>query len=372
MRLNVQNSSNDGEVATAIGRVVRSGDIQLLHSMIDAGFDVNSTNTYGTTPLMVAASYGRLEIVRALLSSGADPNRMRNDKFTALALAAFFGHEEVVRLLITHGAKPSANTRFNTSPQMWARARTFQGVAKYLNDQRNEPELTQIQSTKVVGANSCDFVDRSVPSAGRTIHEIKRINTNKEPTHPNRVTLVDVSSDTTPSSSVTLHPRTRWRSFVFVPPLLVLILGLVSFRLHRSKPANQPTNQPHVTNVDSTKSNIFETPVISSSKEELKTSTDATLNLNHYKLSNWRPINRPNVSRREPDHRQSDIPAESDVSTTLQPKITPQPSEVSKPSAEARTVSPVKPPTQKPPTAMTPLLITPTNRTTKSKVIQWP
>lgn len=39
-----------------------------------AGADVNLTNSYGPTALMIAASLGLADIARFLLQAGADPN----------------------------------------------------------------------------------------------------------------------------------------------------------------------------------------------------------------------------------------------------------------------------------------------------------
>src|SRR5262245_44066703 len=115
-------------------RVVEFGDVQQLHELLRTGLDVDATTTHGTTALMKASLRGHLQMVRTLLNYGANPNCVRNDQFTALALAAFFGYEDIVKLLVEHGADPNAKTRFRTSPQMWASARTFRGVASYLSD----------------------------------------------------------------------------------------------------------------------------------------------------------------------------------------------------------------------------------------------
>ena len=341
MRLNLQKSNNNREAVDGMLSVVRRGDLQRLCSMIDAGFDVNTTNSHGMTPLMVAASNGRLDMVRALLNSGADPNRMRNDKFTALALAAFFGHEEIVRQLVKHGAKDDGSTRFKTSPQMWARARTFEDVARYLNEHKNESRLSEIQTARPLDSSSVRLAASNTKTFAVT-------------------------------SSRPLYAAIRRRPIVLVPIVLVLIVGFVSSRFHRPKPIIHPTNQPQAANVDSTRSNVFETPVISSNKEQVKTSTDAALNLNHYKPSEPRQTYRPNVSRREATRDQDRNTPESSGNVTLQPKITPPPPEVTKSAADAQTLPPIKTATQKPPLPMTPLLITPRNPTNKSKVIQWP
>ena len=113
-------------------RIAEAGDTRAVESVLAAGVDIDASNSHGMTALMRAASQGRAEMVRLLLKHGADPNRARNDKFTALVLASFFGHEEIVKILVEHGASIDATTRFGTSAQGWASARTFPDVAEYL------------------------------------------------------------------------------------------------------------------------------------------------------------------------------------------------------------------------------------------------
>lgn len=121
------------EAATLdLWRVAENGDVNELAPVLPRVRDINAQNEHGVTALMRAAQYGRAKMVRALLQHGADANIKRNDKFTALALAAFFGHTEIVRVLMEHGADSEASTRSDTSPHMWATARTFNEVVDQL------------------------------------------------------------------------------------------------------------------------------------------------------------------------------------------------------------------------------------------------
>ena len=50
------------------------GDVSIIEMMLSLGFDVNSKDSLGTTPLMVAATKGKKQAVDFLLSKGANPS----------------------------------------------------------------------------------------------------------------------------------------------------------------------------------------------------------------------------------------------------------------------------------------------------------
>ncbi len=119
--------------ATAeLWRLAETGDVRQLEYLLASGAKINAINGDGVTPLMRAAYYGQVEMVRALIDHGANLNARRADGLTPLILAAFFGHEEVVRTLVERGADMTSCTRFGTSAQMWATARSFREIADYL------------------------------------------------------------------------------------------------------------------------------------------------------------------------------------------------------------------------------------------------
>lgn len=57
--------------------------LRTLQDLLDAGADVNSQDTSGTTPLIIASALGHEGVARWLLERGADPARTRADGATA-------------------------------------------------------------------------------------------------------------------------------------------------------------------------------------------------------------------------------------------------------------------------------------------------
>ena len=122
-------------------RIAERGAVDELEDVLPQA-DINARNEHGMTALMRAAYHGRVQMVRVLLEHGADPNVSRNDNFTALSLAAFFGHAEIVDILMQRGANTNVATRFDTSPYLWARARSFGDVARSLEKRNDEFKQT--------------------------------------------------------------------------------------------------------------------------------------------------------------------------------------------------------------------------------------
>ena len=91
----------------------------MVGTLLNHGAKVNSTDGFGSTPLIAAIGSGNVETVKLLLDKGANPNASldfdeegstgaRGE--SALAVAAAGGNADIVRLLLKKGAK--VNYRF--------------------------------------------------------------------------------------------------------------------------------------------------------------------------------------------------------------------------------------------------------------------
>ena len=82
----------------------RAGTIAVVRSLLDAGCDVNEADTFGVSPLQLAAFEGQFETVRLLVSRGADVNAGDERGSTALQGAAGSLNADAVRFLLSKGA----------------------------------------------------------------------------------------------------------------------------------------------------------------------------------------------------------------------------------------------------------------------------
>lgn len=80
------------------------GQLSWLNELVSGGVDLEVSDRYGQTALMVAAEAGQLESVRILLGAGAKVNAKDMDGSTPLMFACQSGHYEVAKLLLDAGA----------------------------------------------------------------------------------------------------------------------------------------------------------------------------------------------------------------------------------------------------------------------------
>ena len=230
------NTTNENIDAQALWHLAQTDRADLVESVLASGVDVNASNAYGTTALMLAAANGRLRMVRALLKHGADPNALRNDKFTPLLLATFFGHEAIVKVLVEYGADTAAATRFGTSAQMWASSRTYRDLVNYLHQPRGSKATTEVrtveeskpqdsristQQSVIAPANSGAEIELSAPVATQLQEEFERV------------------------PELTLYAQPQRRSFVayaFATSLLI-VAAIVGLSVRRSTPVQQVISQ---------------------------------------------------------------------------------------------------------------------------------
>jgi len=82
-----------------------TGNLQAVRQHIEARADLNAKDpSSGSSPLIIAATFGRTEVARALIAAGADVNQQNNDGSTALLTAVLFCHSEIVEALLAAGA----------------------------------------------------------------------------------------------------------------------------------------------------------------------------------------------------------------------------------------------------------------------------
>jgi ankyrin repeat protein len=108
--------------APLIALAARSGSLDVLQYLIQAGADVNARTSYGETALMLAsffmsdsegrgASYEQHEkAAQMLVAAGASLEAAR-DGYTPLSYAAYQGRVRTIRFLLTRGAQVDGSVR---------------------------------------------------------------------------------------------------------------------------------------------------------------------------------------------------------------------------------------------------------------------
>jgi ankyrin repeat protein len=127
----VNASEMDG--TTALHWAVRSGDVETTALLIRHGANVTAPNRYGATPLWLAAGSGNTALVDMLLAAGADAKATIGDGETVLMAAARTNAGQAIRSLIKHGADPNATERwYGQTALMWAAAENRPEAARAL------------------------------------------------------------------------------------------------------------------------------------------------------------------------------------------------------------------------------------------------
>jgi CubicO group peptidase (beta-lactamase class C family) len=80
------------------------GNIDAVRQHIKAGSDLNEKDAYGSTPLIIAITFGKTEVASSLIEAGADMEIRDNNGSTPLHLAAFFCRTDIVKALLDKGA----------------------------------------------------------------------------------------------------------------------------------------------------------------------------------------------------------------------------------------------------------------------------
>ena len=80
------------------------GDANLLQAHIAASSDLNQKDDFGSTPLIIATTFGKTAVAKLLIEAGADIDMVGADGGTPLHGAAFYCRTEIVEALLAKGA----------------------------------------------------------------------------------------------------------------------------------------------------------------------------------------------------------------------------------------------------------------------------
>jgi len=104
----------------ALALAARGGLDRFIELMLSRGVPPDAGDSWGYTPLHLAAKYDKVSTIQLLLSRGATPTvNATNDGFTALHLAVIDRHVESVKLLIAAGADLEARDHQGRTPLHW-------------------------------------------------------------------------------------------------------------------------------------------------------------------------------------------------------------------------------------------------------------
>ncbi len=128
-------------------RAALSGDLEVMHFLLDHGADPNIETEEGTTALMAAAGVNwvtaqtftegddaLLEAVKLCMELGGDVNHANSMGLTAAHGAANRGSDAILQFLYDHGAKLDAKDKEGRTPYVWA-----QGVFLATNAPTEKP-----------------------------------------------------------------------------------------------------------------------------------------------------------------------------------------------------------------------------------------
>jgi len=86
------------------------GDIAAIRRLAADKNRLNARDSYGRTPLMVAAYARQYESAAALMAAGADVDALERDRYDVVTIASVANDPKMLKLVLAGGAKPGQTT----------------------------------------------------------------------------------------------------------------------------------------------------------------------------------------------------------------------------------------------------------------------
>lgn len=133
------------------------GDLAKLKRLVESGWNINSRDDEGWTPLIVAGYYGHPEAVRFLIENGAAVNaRSYVHRFTPLIIASLNGHTDIVELLVAAEADLDVTEgKLGETALMLATEKGHTDIVRNLLDAGADPNVKDLRGfTALIKASS--------------------------------------------------------------------------------------------------------------------------------------------------------------------------------------------------------------------------
>ena len=137
------NCELDNYHVTILQLAVINGPNMVVNQLLNAGADINKANSFGSTPLHMAAGGSSKEVVKHLIERGAQVDKVEGSSgLTPLHRAAMDNSKGVVQILLDSGADPSKPDNMGHTPEFHARRLGRRNIVKMLTKARHQRDLT--------------------------------------------------------------------------------------------------------------------------------------------------------------------------------------------------------------------------------------
>ena len=142
--------------AVSLNEAVLVGNIAAISQHIAAGSNLDEKDAYGSTPLIVAATFGATEAAKTLIDGGADLHVPNNEGSTPLHIAALLCYTDIVETLVEAGAdrerkNGAGHTAFQTVAGPFADLKPiYDGLAAALGPMGLKLDYKHIEATRPV------------------------------------------------------------------------------------------------------------------------------------------------------------------------------------------------------------------------------
>lgn len=127
--------------ARGLTAAIENGHERAVELFIQAGFDLETRNAQGWTPLMIASFFGHPRSAEMLVKAGADVHARDGHGYSPIHWSALQGYEIVVDLLLTQGAQADARSLHGITPLIQAAAAGHGRTVCVLLDRGAQPSL---------------------------------------------------------------------------------------------------------------------------------------------------------------------------------------------------------------------------------------